>query len=100
MPAGTKNRINDRETDHAGCFIIGTLSLDQREGKERLVRIEDKGRLAVVGYRALQRDCLAGGRNTAAWRQRVDSFPRVVAVGSPTTVWPRSLPTQAFVSAF
>lgn len=46
--AGVRSRANDGATDPAGRFVIGTLALDDREGHESLLRVEDDGRLTVI----------------------------------------------------
>lgn len=46
--AGVNGRLNDGACDPAGRFVVGTLSLDGRKGKERLVRLEFDGTVTVL----------------------------------------------------
>ncbi|MBC7725215.1 MAG: SMP-30/gluconolactonase/LRE family protein [Burkholderiaceae bacterium] len=48
VPPGSRRRTNDGTCDPAGRFLIGTLSLDDREGGETLLRLEDDGSLTTV----------------------------------------------------
>lgn len=48
VPAGKPSRTNDGACDPAGRFVIGTLPLDDREGDEILVRLEDSGDLTCI----------------------------------------------------
>lgn len=79
VPLGTKSRTNDGAVDPAGRFIIGTLSLGQDEGEERLVRVEDDGQITLI-------DTDLGLSNGIAWSSdgtrfySVDSLPGIVWV--------------------
>jgi sugar lactone lactonase YvrE len=46
VPPGIRSRTNDGAVDPAGRFLIGTLSLDDRSGEERLLRVD--GGLTVI----------------------------------------------------
>jgi sugar lactone lactonase YvrE len=48
VPDGQRSRSNDGKCDPAGRFLIGTIALDEREGDERLYRVEDDGSLTTL----------------------------------------------------
>jgi sugar lactone lactonase YvrE len=48
VPLGLRSRSNDGACDPAGRFLVGTLALDDREGDERLYRVEDDGSLTTL----------------------------------------------------
>ena len=48
LPAGIDSRFNDGACDPAGRFLVGSMSLDDREEEERLYRIDAAGSVEVV----------------------------------------------------
>ena len=48
IPPEVQSRLNDGTTDPQGRYLVGTLSLDDRTGEERLVRLENDGRVRVL----------------------------------------------------
>jgi sugar lactone lactonase YvrE len=48
VPADLDSRLNDGGCDPAGRFLVGTMALDDREGGERLCRLEADGSLTVL----------------------------------------------------
>jgi sugar lactone lactonase YvrE len=48
VPPGQNSRTNDGACDPDGRFLVGTLALDDREGDERLYRVEDDGSLTTI----------------------------------------------------
>lgn len=48
LAPGADSRSNDGGCDPAGRFLVGTLALDDRVNKERLVRLEFDGSLTVI----------------------------------------------------
>ena len=45
---GQASRANDGKCDPAGRFVVGTMALDDREGSDRLLRVEDDGSLSTL----------------------------------------------------
>jgi sugar lactone lactonase YvrE len=80
VPDGVASRLNDGGCDPAGRFLIGTMALDDREGEERLCRLEPDGGLAI-----LDGDLTVS--NGLAW---APDGTRLYSVDSgPGTVWVR-----------
>jgi sugar lactone lactonase YvrE len=48
LPEGVDSRLNDGACDPAGRFLVGSMSLDDREEDERLYRVDGTGRVEVV----------------------------------------------------
>ena len=48
LPEADDSRLNDGACDPAGRFLVGSMSLDGREGGERLYRLDRDGTLEVV----------------------------------------------------
>jgi sugar lactone lactonase YvrE len=48
LPEDQASRLNDGGCDPAGRFLVGTMALDDREGEERLCRLEPDGRLTSI----------------------------------------------------
>jgi sugar lactone lactonase YvrE len=48
VPTGIQSRTNDGACDPAGRLLVGTMSLDEREGDDGLYRIEDDGTLTTI----------------------------------------------------
>ena len=48
LPDGDNSRFNDGACDPYGRFLVGSMSLDDREGGERLYRLDRDGTLEVV----------------------------------------------------
>ena len=48
LPDGDNSRFNDGACDPSGRFLVGSMSLDDREGGERLYRLDRHGTLEVV----------------------------------------------------
>ncbi len=48
LPEGVASRLNDGACDPAGRFLVGSLALDGRTGRELLVRLEPDGRITIV----------------------------------------------------
>jgi sugar lactone lactonase YvrE len=80
VPDGQDSRLNDGGCDPAGRFLIGTMALDDREGAERLCRLEPDGRLTVLD------DDLTVS-NGLAWSPDGSRFYSVDS--EPGTIWVR-----------
>ena len=48
VPAGLQSRTNDGGCDPAGRFLVGTMALDGRSGREHLYRVEDDASLTTI----------------------------------------------------
>ncbi|HEX3834877.1 MAG TPA: SMP-30/gluconolactonase/LRE family protein [Solirubrobacteraceae bacterium] len=48
--ASKNSRLNDGACDPAGRFLVGSMALDDREGEERLHRIELDGSVTIVDH--------------------------------------------------
>lgn len=48
LPEGVDSRFNDGACDPAGRFLVGSMSLDDRERTERLYRLDDSAGVEVV----------------------------------------------------
>lgn len=48
VPDGVESRLNDGGCDPAGRFLVGSMALDDREGEERLHRLDRDGSVTVV----------------------------------------------------
>jgi sugar lactone lactonase YvrE len=80
VPDGQESRLNDGGCDPAGRFLIGTMALDDREGAERLCRLETDGTLITVD------DDLTLS-NGLAWSPDGSRFYSVDS--EPGTIWVR-----------
>ena len=81
VPAGTASRTNDGGVDPAGRFLVGTMALDERAGREQLVRWDGDGTLVVLDDDLLCSNGLAWSPDGTVLYS-VDTIPR--------TVWRRS----------
>jgi sugar lactone lactonase YvrE len=80
VPDGQESRLNDGGCDPAGRFLIGTMALDDREGAERLCRLESDGRLTIL-------DADLTLSNGLAWSPDGSRFYSVDS--EPGTIWVR-----------
>ncbi len=77
VPAGTASRTNDGGVDPAGRFLVGTMALDERVGRERLVRWDGDGTLVVLDDDLLCSNGLAWSPDGTVLYS-VDTIPRIV----------------------
>lgn len=77
VPEDIHSRTNDGKVDPQGRFVIGTLSLDDRVGQERLLRLEHDGSLTVIDDDAVLSNGLAWS-NTGETMFNIDSGKHVI----------------------
>lgn len=80
LPPGVRSRLNDGAVDPAGRFLVGTLAQDGRRGRERLVRLEETGCVALDTDLTLS--------NGLAWSPSGEVFYSIDTI--PGIVWART----------
>ncbi|MFD1934239.1 SMP-30/gluconolactonase/LRE family protein [Nonomuraea mangrovi] len=77
LPEGTVSRLNDGRCDPAGRFLAGSLAKDERQGQEKLYRLELDGTVSVLAEGLTISNGL-GWSPDGRTLYHVDSIPGVV----------------------
>jgi len=77
LPETDDSRFNDGACDPVGRFLVGSMSLDGREGSERLYRLDGAGTVEVVDDRLTLSNGLGWSPDGHAFHH-IDSVPGIV----------------------